>query len=89
MNPEKKDYRRLETPTEELYSNFYGKKYDLSYEDVKYLEYRKWCIYDIQDNIDKSDCVYEVLCVYGRVCVYIWHHSKRHICTDDPPALKH
>jgi hypothetical protein len=56
---------------------------------VKYLEYRKWCIYDIQDNIDKSDCVYEVLCVYGRVCVYIWHHSKRHICTDDPPALKH
>jgi hypothetical protein len=41
MNPDKKDYRRLETPTEELYSNFYGKKYDLSYEDVKYLEYRK------------------------------------------------
>jgi hypothetical protein len=28
MNPDKKAYRRLETPTKELYSNFYGKKYD-------------------------------------------------------------
>ena len=28
-HPEQKDYRRLETPTKVLYSNFYGKKYDI------------------------------------------------------------
>jgi hypothetical protein len=42
MNPEKKDYRRLETPSKELYNNFYGKKYDETYAGVKYLEYKKF-----------------------------------------------
>jgi hypothetical protein len=49
IHPEQKDYRRLETPTKELYSNFYGKKYEVSYEGVKYLEYRKFADADIDE----------------------------------------
>jgi hypothetical protein len=50
IHPEQKDYRRLETPTKELYSNFYGKKYDATYEGVKYLEYRKFADADIDES---------------------------------------
>ena len=63
MNTDKTDYRRLETPTKELYSNFYGEKYDPSYDGVKYLEYRKFRDADIYeeefekaiDEIDKIE----------------------------------
>ena len=50
MNTDKTAYRRLETPTKELYSNFYGKKYDASYEGVKYLEYRKFADADMDES---------------------------------------
>ena len=50
MHPEQKDYRRFETPTKELYSNFYGKKYDESYKGVKYLEYKKFMDADIDES---------------------------------------
>jgi hypothetical protein len=50
MNTDKTAYRRLETPTKELYSNFYGKKYETSYEGVKYLEYRKFADADIDES---------------------------------------
>ncbi len=50
IHPEQKDYRRLETPTKELCSNFYGKKYEVSYEGVKYLEYRKFADADIDES---------------------------------------
>jgi hypothetical protein len=63
MNPEKKDYRRLETPSKELYNNFYGKKYDESYAGVKYLEYKKFMNVEVdeseyeksEDEIDKIE----------------------------------
>jgi hypothetical protein len=63
MNPEKKDYRRLETPSKELYNNFYGKKYDETYAGVKYLEYKKFMNAEIdeseyekaEDEIDKIE----------------------------------
>ena len=50
MNTDKKDYRRLETPTKGLYGIFYGKKYDASYKGVKYLEYRKFADADIDES---------------------------------------
>jgi hypothetical protein len=50
MYPEQKDYRRFETPTKEVYCNFYGKKYETSYEGVKYLEYRKFADADIDES---------------------------------------
>ncbi len=50
MNTDKTAYRRLETPTKELYSNFYGKKYEENYEGVKYLEYRKFADADIDES---------------------------------------
>ncbi len=63
MNTDKTAYRRLETPTKELYNNFYGKKYDESYKGVKYLEYRKFRDADVYeeefekaiDEIDKIE----------------------------------
>ena len=63
MNPEKKDYRRLETPSKELYNNFYGKKYDETYAGVKYLEYKKFMNVEVdeseyekaEDEIDKIE----------------------------------
>jgi hypothetical protein len=50
MNPEKKDYRRLETPSKELYNNFYGKKYDETYAGVKYLEYKKFANAEVDES---------------------------------------
>ncbi len=50
MNPEKKDYRRLETPSKELYNNFYGKKYEETYAGVKYLEYKKFMNAEVDES---------------------------------------
>jgi hypothetical protein len=68
MNPEKKDYRRLETPSKELYNNFYGKKYDESYAGVKYLEYKKFMNAEVDeseyeksiDEIDKIELHFKI-----------------------------
>jgi hypothetical protein len=77
MNTEKKDYRRLETPTKELYSNFYGKKYDVRYEGVKYLEYKNFI-----DSYKKIDDVYIDESEYEKVIDEIdkiEHHFKINI----------
>ncbi len=55
IHPEQKDYRRLETPTKELYSNFYGKKYEVTYEGVKYLEYKRFADTDIEESEYEKD----------------------------------
>ena len=68
MNPEKKDYRRLETPSKELYNNFYGKKYDETYAGVKYLEYKKFANAEVDeseyeksiDEIDKIELHFKI-----------------------------
>lgn len=50
INPDKKDYRNLETPAKELYMNFYGKKYDTSYNGVQYLEYKKFADKEVDES---------------------------------------
>ena len=83
LNPEKSDYRRLETPAKDLYNKFYGKKYEPSYEGVQFLEYRKFLNVDLIEEYEKAEDEIDKIEAYFKININIYTQDEKEMINNE------
>jgi hypothetical protein len=83
LNPEKSDYRLLETPAKDLYNKFYGKKYEPSYEGVQFLEYRNFLNVDVIEEYEKAEDEIDKIEAYFKININIYTQDEKEMINNE------